>query len=163
MPDIDNGKSERESTSKSLKSDINEIEQLVTLICTENMQVSEKDFSNEKENSHEDRESTDVAACITKEALSDSYFQCIGKLKFAVEKINSVLACNATIIHFKSSFTEVAVIRNSVMLKIDEAKSLVDSKLKIVQSLLDEFKNDSTPESNSKACHSKRAMFILKI
>jgi len=42
MPDIDNGKSERESTSKSLKSDINEIEQLVTLICTENMQVSER-------------------------------------------------------------------------------------------------------------------------
>jgi len=42
MPDIDNGKSERESTSNSLKSDINEIEQLVTLICTENMQVSER-------------------------------------------------------------------------------------------------------------------------
>jgi len=42
MPDIHDGKSERASTSKSLKSDINESEQLVTLICTENMQVSER-------------------------------------------------------------------------------------------------------------------------
>ena len=89
MPDIDDGKSERASTSKSLKSDINESEQLVTLICTENVQVSEKDISNENEKSHEDKELTDVAADITKEALSDSYFQCIGKLKFAAEKINS--------------------------------------------------------------------------
>ena len=128
MPDIDNGKSERASTSKSLKSDINESEQLVTLICTENMQVSEKDFSNENKKSHEDRELTDVAACITKVALSDSYFQCIGKLKFAAEKINSVLSCNATVIHFESSFAEVAAICNTVMLTIEEAKSLADSK-----------------------------------
>ena len=104
MPDIDEGKSERASTSKSLKSDINESEQLVTLISTENVQVSEKDISNEKEKSHEDRELTDVAADITKEALSDSYFQCIGKLKFA------------TVIHFESSFAEVAAICNTVFL-----------------------------------------------
>jgi len=34
------------------------------------------------------------------------------------------------------------------MHKIAKAKSFVDSKLKIVQSLPDEFKNDSMPESN---------------
>ena len=101
IPDIDDGKSERASTSKSLKSDINESEQLVTLICTENAQVSEKDISNENEKSHEDGELADVAADITKEAASDSYFQCIGKLKFAAAKINSVLSCNATVIHFE--------------------------------------------------------------
>ena len=62
MPDIDDGKSERGSTSKSLKSDINESEQLITLICTENVKVSEKDISNENEKSHEYRELTYVAA-----------------------------------------------------------------------------------------------------
>ena len=128
MPDIDDGKSQRASTSKSLKSDINESEQLVTLICTENARVSEKDISNENEKSHEDRELTDVAADITKEALIDSYFQCIGKLKFAAEKINSVLSYNATVIHFESSFAEVAAICNTVMLTIEEAKSLDHSK-----------------------------------
>ena len=148
MPDIDDGKSERASTSKSLKSEINESEQLVALICTKNMQVSEKDISNENEKSHEDKESTDVAADITKEALSDSYFQCIRKFKFAAKKINSVLSCNATAIHFESSLAEVATLCNTAMHTIEEAKSLADCKLKIVQSLPDEFKNDSMPNSN---------------
>ena len=59
-----------------------------------------------------------------------------------------MLSCNATVIHFESSFAEVAAICNTVMLTIEQAKSLADSKLKIVQSLSDEFKNDSIPESN---------------
>ena len=59
-----------------------------------------------------------------------------------------MLSCNATVIHFESSFAEVAAIFNTVILTIEEAKSLADSKLKIVQSLPDEVKNDSMPESN---------------
>ncbi len=75
---------------------------------------------------------------VTNESLAENYMQCIGKLKFAAEKLHSATLIQSGVLHFESSFSKILEVCSAVTLAIQESKVLALENLNIVQSLPDD-------------------------